>query len=281
MDGQKLLCGLLLLPVAGAALAQVRPAVPTEVAVGESIASLAFDQYMVNLRQTPLRPTLSGDFRFTNVGEAPLTITKLEPSCGCLTPLVAGNKRTYEPGERGLFRVDVATANEEPGPHEYTVKVQYADPAPQQAIVRFKLVLPERKVSVTPPELAFFQYNGQPSSRDIHITDYRGSTLQVLDARSSTELIAASVQPAEIDEEGHHRVPVRLSVPGVVPPGRERATITIRTSDPEFSVIRIPVLVDGPERPAGDIQLIGHETPAEHTVPAPSGPSASRQTPPK
>jgi hypothetical protein len=281
MDGRKLLCGLLLLPVAGAALAQVRSAVPTEAAAGEPIASLAFDQYLVNLRETPLRPILSGDFRFTNCGESPLTITKLEPSCGCLTPQLAGDKRTYESGERGLFRVDVATANEEPGPHEYTVKVQYTDPAPQEAIVRFKLVLPERKVSVAPAELAFFQYNGHPSTRDVYITDYRGSTLQVLDARSSSEVVTATVQPAEVDEQGHHRVPVRLSVPGIVPPGRLRTTITIRTSDPEFSVIRIPVLVDGPERPAGDIQLIGHESPAEQTVPSAQPPSADGQSPPE
>jgi hypothetical protein len=279
MDGRKLLCGLLLLPVAGAALAQVRPAVPTEAAAGEPIASLAFDQYLVNLRETPLRPILSGDFRFTNCGESPLTITKLEPSCGCLTPQLAGDKRTYESGERGLFRVDVATANEEPGSHEYTVKVQYNDPAPQEALVRFKLVLPERKVSVAPAELAFFQYNGHPSTRDVYITDYRGSTLQVLDARSSSEVVTATVQPAEVDEQGHHRVPVRLSVPGIVPPGRLRTTITIRTSDPEFSVIRIPVLVDGPERPAGDIQLIGHESPAEQTVPSAQPPSADGQSP--
>jgi hypothetical protein len=281
MDGRKLFCALLLLPVAGAALAQVRPAVPTQPAPGEPIASLAFDQYLVNLREMPLRPTLSGDFRFTNLGETPLTITKLDPSCGCLTPLLAGDKRTYQPGERGMFRVDVATANEEPGPHEYTVKVQYTDPAPQEALVRFKLALPERKVSVNPPELAFFQYNGQPGSRDIHITDYRGSTLQVLEARSSSELITASVQPAEVDEQGHHRVPVRLSVPGTVPPGRERATITIRTSDPEFSVIRIPVLVDGPERPASDIQLIGHESGVEQTVPVAQPASAGGQTRPE
>src|SRR5690606_37614050 len=142
-------------------------------------------------------------------------------------------KRTYQLGERGLFRVDVATANEEPGPHEYTVKVHYTDPQPQEAVVRFKLELPERKVSVTPPELAFFQYNGQPASRDIHITDYRGTSLQVLEAHSSSEVVSVAVQPADVDEQGHHRVPVRLSVPGVVPPGRQVTTVTIRTSDPE------------------------------------------------
>lgn len=278
MDGRKVLCALLLLPVAGAALAQMRPTLPAEPAAGEPIASLAFDQYLVNLRETPLRPTLSGDFRFTNLGETPLTITKLEPSCGCLTPQLAGDKRTYQPGERGLFRVDVATANEEPGPHEYTVKVHYADPQPQQVLVRFKLKLPERKVSVTPPELAFFQYNGQPSSRDIHITDYRGSSLQVLEASSSSDVVSVSVQPAEVDEQGHHRVPVRLSVPGIVAPGRQMTTVTIRTSDPEFSVIRIPVLVDGPERPANAIQLIGHESPSQQTVsPQSAGPPSASE----
>lgn len=268
MDARRCFSLLILLPVLGASFAKLSPAVPAMVRPGSPPASLAFDQYLVNLRNMGLQPTLSAEFRFTNTGEVPITITKLEPSCGCLTPQLAADKRSYEPGERGMFRVDVATANEEAGAHSYTVNVKYTDPRPQEAMVRFKLTLPERKVSVNPPELAFFQYNGQPSQRDIHVTDYRGSALQVTGASSSSEVVSVEVLPADTDEAGHHRVPVRLRVPGRVPPGRQLTTVTITTSDPEFSVIRIPVLVDGPTQPAGEIELIGAEAPADEPASA-------------
>lgn len=261
MPGSRYLTLLLLTPCLGAGFAKLFPATPAVPAAGPVVASLAFDQYLVNLRNEPLRPVFNGDYRFTNVGDAPLTITRLEPSCGCLQPQIAGNKRTYQPGEPGMFRVQVATANEEPGPHEYTVKVHYSDPEPQEATVRFKVNLPVRKITVDPPELAFFQYNGHPAKRDIHVTDFRDTTLEVTRVTSSLDLLTATIKPAETDEAGHHRIPIELHVPGTVPPGRQMATLKIETTDPEFTVIRIPILIDGPREAPGKIQLIGNEVP--------------------
>ena len=262
MAGRRIAWVLLLSPVLGALYAKSRPAEPAAGITSRPPHNLAFDQYLVNLRDAPLRPVLSADYRFSNIGEQPVTITELAPSCGCLTPQLAKEKRTYEPGERGAFRVQIATANESPGPQEYTVDVKYLDPDPQQVTVRFKVRLPERKISVEPAELAFFQYNGQPSERVIHVTDYRGPGLEVLDASSTSDLLSCSVQPADVDEAGRHRVPVRLSVPGEVPPGRQLVTVTIRTSDPEFSHIRVPVLIDGPASAGREIQPVNHEQPA-------------------
>lgn len=260
MDGRRLLILLATLPLLAACLTHLLASPSIEPQVRTPLEPLAFDQYLVNLRQAPLRPTLEADFHFTNSADEAITITKLEPSCGCLQPQLAGGKRTYEPGERGMFRVQVATVNEEPGPHTYTVAVRYQTSEPHESQVRFKMTLPERKVTITPPELAFFQYNGEPSSRDVYLTDFRGDSLEVIGVSSSAEILSVAVQDADVDEAGHHRIPIRLSVPGRVPPGRQMATVTIRTNDPEFDVVRIPVLIDGPTA-AGGVQLIGHETP--------------------
>ncbi|MBX3437691.1 MAG: DUF1573 domain-containing protein, partial [Planctomycetaceae bacterium] len=172
---RRALAGAILIPAVWSALAATLPARPREITIPRPIAALAFDQYLVNLRQVPVRPVLHGEFHFRNVGDDPLTITRLDPSCGCLSPKLAGEKMTYQPGERGYFVVGVATANEAPGPHTYTIKVEYQDPEPRETVLKFKLTLPERKLSIEPPELAFFQYNGTPSTATIHITDYRGS----------------------------------------------------------------------------------------------------------
>lgn len=243
---QWLLIAAVMLPAVWSAAAAAVPAAPREIANIPPIASLAFDQYLVNLRNVGLRPILQGEFHFQNVGTGPLTITNLEPSCGCLSPTMAQNKWTYQPGEWGYFVVGVATANEAPGPHTYTVKVRYEDPHPRETVVRFKLTLPERKISIEPPELAFFQYSGTPSTKTVYLTDYRGGEIGVTDAAADVDFIGVDVKEAETDEQGHFRIPIVLHVPGVVPPGRTRTTLVIETTDAEFRKIRIPILVDGP-----------------------------------
>lgn len=45
--------------------------------------------------------TLVYDFHFTNTGENPLVINKLETSCGCLT--VVGPKVPVMPGKKGII----------------------------------------------------------------------------------------------------------------------------------------------------------------------------------
>jgi len=237
-----------LIPVVWSALAAARPAVPSPVPAGAGTDSLAFDQYLVNLRDVGLQPVLEGTYRFVNRGDEPLTITKLDPSCGCLTPRLAGDKKTYLPGEVGYFGIGVAAANEAPGPHTYTIKVHYTDPEPHEAVVRFKLRLPERKVTIEPPELAFFQYSETPSEATVYITDYRGGEIGVTRATSTADFIEVEIQDAVLDEYGNTRVPVVLHVPGIVPPGRTISTLAIETNDPEFKSIRIPVLIDGPSR---------------------------------
>lgn len=254
-----LLCAAVMIPVVWSAMAEVIPATPGPVSEAEPLDALAFDQYLVDLRDVGLRPVVHGEFHFKNIGPRPLTITKLEPSCGCLKPRLAGDVQTYEPGGRGLFVVGVATANESPGPHAYTIKVRYTDPDPHEVVLKFKLTLPERKLSIEPPELAFFQYNGQPSTATIHLTDYRGGDINVTSAAATVGFIDVEVQPPGWDERGNRRIPIVLHVPGTVPPGRTRCTVAIETTDPEFRSIRIPVLVDGPS----EIQQTG----AQFTVP--------------
>ncbi len=249
-----------LIPVAWSVLAAVRPAVPGPVSDGPGTDSLAFDQYLVNLRDVGLQPVLEGTYRFVNMGDEPLTITKLEPSCGCLSPKLAGDKKIYLPGEVGYFGIGVAAANEAPGPHTYTVKVHYTDPEPHESVVWFKLRLPERKVTIEPPELAFFQYSETPSEATVYITDYRGGEIGVTKATSTADFIEVEIQEAVTDEHGNTRVPVVLHVPGVVPPGRTISTLAVETTDPEFKSIRIPVLVDGPSRP-NQIRQTGAEVP--------------------
>ncbi|MCA9023729.1 MAG: DUF1573 domain-containing protein [Planctomycetaceae bacterium] len=241
-------------PIIWSTIAAAWPAVPQSVPAVDPLPSLAFDQYLVNRRDVGLAPVIMGEYHFTNTGAEPLTITDLDPSCGCLRPRLMldeekKEKNTYQPGESGYFVVGVTTANEVPGPHTYSVKVNYQDPQSQQTTVRFKVNLPEKKVTVDPPQLAIYQNNSQqqPNQATVYVTDYRGNEIAVTDATSNSDVIDVEVQTPVVDEHGNTRVPVVLHVPSVVPVGRAVSQVTIKTNDPEFSVIRIPVLVEGYE----------------------------------
>src|SRR5690606_1757080 len=91
--------------------------------------ALAFDQYLVNLGAVPPMDEVYARFRYVNQGERPVEIQGLEPSCGCMTPTL--DKKVLQPGEAGEFRLRVSTANQAPGPQEFSVRMTYTDPAPR------------------------------------------------------------------------------------------------------------------------------------------------------
>jgi hypothetical protein len=238
-------------PFCLAVVAQLRPAAVAPIALAAPRPPLAFDQYAVNFREVPAREVIDARFPFTNRSDQPVRVTKLIPSCGCLAPKLYGDKHDYSPGERGHFTIGVKTAREQPGPKEYTTRIQYeaGGKAYEETLV-LRLVLPEQKITVEPPEVFFYQLDqltGQADSRTIHIIDKRGGNLEVLKVESNSPLAKASVEKMEIDADGRRRFPIRIEVPGEVPAGRHKQYLSIHTNDEEFPTVHVGVLVQGPE----------------------------------
>ena len=206
-----------------------------------------FSQYAVNLGE--VRPTgmIPAHFDFFNLGETPVEITSFEPSCGCLAPKLYDGKMVYAPQEQGRFYVSVNTATETPGPKEYTVAIKFNDGQPKQEIVTFRLTIPERKVSVVPSEVYFYQLHGKADFREIIVEDHRGKNLNVLDVECSTELADITLGQ-QVSVDGVTRTPIRIDVPADPPSGRHTGLIQIYTDDPDFPMIPVPVLIYGPEQ---------------------------------
>jgi hypothetical protein len=215
------------------------------------LAPLSFDQYAVNYGEIGPYPLVEAHFTFRNRGDQPVAIEEVEPSCGCLKWHLTGDRKIYKPGELGRLTVRLFTANERPGPHEYAVRVQSRGERPAQDELMFRVTLPEKKLSLEPHEVFFYQLTGKPDERIVHLIDYRDSTaepVEVLEVDCTTDLVRVEQLPPERDERGHRRIPIRLSVEGTVPLGRKIAHLRIRTNDPDFPVIGAPVLVEGGER---------------------------------
>jgi hypothetical protein len=239
------------LPIAGMAIplllavaAQAVGPRSRPIAAAPARPSLAFDQYLVDLGPVGPSEEVFAHFDFTNRGPAPIANIELVPSCGCLQPRL--NKPKYEPGESGHFAVRVQTANETPGLKEYTVAVKYADPEPRETNVVFRVVLPENQVFVSPPALAL--YHSGPGSlppQEIEITDRRGGHLQITRVDCTRNVARVELAGSEIDESGHWHGRLKVALPDKLPPGRVDAMIRIFTDDPDYHMLRVPLILQG------------------------------------
>lgn len=288
--------GLLTLPLAPFAWSVVVRAAAADVesSVSRELPALAFHQYLVDLGPLgPQAPAASAHFRFVNKGGEPVRITALEPSCGCLKPRLS--RKLFQPGTNGGFDLTVQTAGEPAGPKEYSVRVHYTDPDPRSVTLFFRCELPDRKVVVEPRGLMFYQLNGRPASQTITVTDHRDRPLCVTGVESTSPLAVATLlstdsatdspaaTTAELlalnrrdpitqlashtvdgDDEATDAAPryrVRVDVAGAIPPsssvdGRHRALIQITTDDPDFRVLQVPILIQGPKRGDGRPPLV-------------------------
>ncbi len=215
-------------------------------------ASLAFEQYLVNLGSPSPRSEYLGRFSFRNIGAQPLTIRNLEPSCGCLNPRL--EKREYAAGESGEFYLRIRAANEQPGPHEYTCKLTYDDGQPRETEVRFKITLPTERVEIRPRALTIYQFSNQPTTREIAITDFRATPedrpltrLEIVDVTCSLSWVQVAVGEAQFDDEGQRRQAIVVTVTDV-PPGTHQSTVVVRTNIAEYAELRVPLRIEGPHR---------------------------------
>lgn len=208
---------------------------------------LGMVQYAVNLRELPATDIVQADFEFWNRGREEMEITKLEPSCGCLSPVLENRKSHYLPGEEGRVVISVKTANESPGPELQTIKVHYTSAGVQrEQLLTFRYTVPERKVTVSPPQLLFYQLQGQPGEQVLQVLDTRRANMRVLDAQSRDGDLDLEVGERSVSRDGIPMTAVQVRVAGPVPPGRRNSVVVIKTDDPAYPEINVPVIVFGP-----------------------------------
>lgn len=218
---------------------------PAPLSAAAPLPALAFDQYLVDLGKVSPSEEVTARFRFTNVGEEPVTINQLVPSCGCLQPRV--RKKVYQPGEMDDFILRVQTANQAVGEKEYQVTVKYADPQPRESLLVFRVNLPDNQVMVRPTGMIFYQLSDKSSSQDIVVTDRREQPLRLEGVRLIPDMqgVEVAVQPSDSDEHGHARHHVKVTVSGDVADGRHVGTVMLFTSDPKYPTLRVPIIVQG------------------------------------
>ena len=248
------------IPFVLALLAHLAGPQPGPVAAAQAPPALAFDQYLVDLGRVRASEDVVAHFDFTNRGSKDVEITELVASCGCLLPHL--KKKVYLPGESGFFTLNVQTANQAAGQKEYTIAVKYSDPQPQEALVVFRVVLPDDQVLVRPIALFFYQLgDAQPGVESpaatlgiepqaFEITDRRSRHLNIRRVECSRGEVQVELRDDEVDEAGIWHGRFRVRVEGRLPPGHREAVVRIFTDDPDdrYRVLRVPLFMEGPSR---------------------------------
>lgn len=230
---------LLVMPCCMSAVAWGWNPAPRAMTHTPELPALAFDQYLVDLREISPTDEVRAHFLFSNRGQTPVKITKLEPSCGCLQPKLS--KDVIRAGGVGSFMLRVKTALQKPGLKEFLVRVLYEDPQPREETVVLRVVFPEKQVYLRPMSLSFHQNGTSPVSQEIVLTDLRDKAVSLLGVKSTNEFFTAEVLEEGRDAEGAKFCKVRVTAAGDVPPGRHFGEIQIVTDDLQFHELSVPV----------------------------------------
>ncbi|WP_166820183.1 DUF1573 domain-containing protein [Thalassoroseus pseudoceratinae] len=217
---------------------------PTDSTAKVDRPALMFDQYAVNLGKVPAAKIVQARFGFRNAGTEPVTITELKPSCGCLQPKI--EKTQYAPGETGTFYLRSDAATQESGPQEYWLTVKYEDPKPRETKLLFKLELPERRVTITPRALTFYQFSSQSTTQTFTVNDFRAKPLTVLNATCKTSHVEVQVQQVDSGQKvAGPQAKISVTVAGDVPPGIHEHVVKVETNDDVYPTLWIPIQVVG------------------------------------
>ena len=235
-----------LIPCAAALGFRLAPIGPANVADTEPRAALAFEQRLVDdrFRSLASQPYLRAAFRYHNVSTTSVRITGVETSCGCVTADYTNTE--IAPGESGAITVQVNLVNQDPGPQEHFVKLNYLDEKPRQVDLYYRLCVPDQHVTVRPKALVFYQLGSDSTEQTLAITDLRTKRrLNVVEIQSTTDLVTAEVSGRDTVESAQ-RIHIKVKVAGRVPPGRSRSLVNIVTDDPDYRVLQVPLLIEGP-----------------------------------
>lgn len=240
-----LLWTLALAPFGTAVLAHREGSLPTLSITLRALPALAFDQYLVDLRTVQPQAEVRANFFFRHRGKHPVQILELTPSCGCLQPRL--KKKEYLPGETDMLALRVLPANEAPGKHEYTVDIKYRDPEIRTARVTFRVELPEKGISITPPAVMVFQFSDQETVQQIRITDTRETSWNVLGVSSTLPFVKVAAGEPKRTEGGALELLVDATVDAIVPNGRHQGVLRVFTDSPEYPELKVPLMIQGRE----------------------------------
>ena len=213
------------------------------VAVPAQTPALQADPLVAERGQVRGGPPLAQRFTLRNHGTNAVTITEVQPSCGCLNPVLAA--RDIKPGESATLDLTVGTISQPDGPNTWSTNVTYwAGNVEERLELQVKATL-TREVMLEP---SVIRLSGAPGlAHDITLTDHRITPFEIFAVRTSTNHIAA--EAGAWQRAGDHwvrKIRVQLTADGPDRACDDR--LTIYSNDPDYRELTVPVTVQRHDR---------------------------------
>jgi len=192
------------------------------------------------------------EYQFRNVGNGPLTISQVKPSCGCTIPEL--DKTVYAPNEAGVIRVDFDPKGKR-GNVLQSVRV-FTD-SKTSPMINLTLRAMVKPIIVLEPNavLNFMTIEkGQGATKDIKVMG-RFPEFKVTRATTDDPLnFSVEVIPGgkvQIDTDTLFEHTIRVTLKDTASPGQLRTEISIRTNEERKPIFSM----SGVARVMGDVQF--------------------------
>lgn len=193
----------------------------TLLAGGALRAGLVLDHAPFELFPKPEDTEIEGDFTFTNKGDKPVRIIRLESSCSCLEATV--DKPIYEPGEKGKgharFKVSSFTGRQEKVLHIYT-----DDPASPDTV--FTAVINIPVIISIEPKLVQWIIGDKPDPKEFTVKMTGKDPIHITQVDSTRQTVTATFK--EITPGREYRITITPATTADVIIG----AVTVRTDCP-------------------------------------------------
>jgi len=159
-------------------------------------AALEFPDLRKETRAPADGKSVTVDFPFTNKTGKPVTITKCDTKCACLTVQVSGGKFTYAPGESGIVRTTMDLGNLL-GTQEKSIDV-WLDKGPSgKPALSLELIVEIPAIISLEPKTVSWGIDSKPEPKTIHVTmDYQ-KPIHITNVTGSKELFRYELKTVE------------------------------------------------------------------------------------
>jgi hypothetical protein len=135
------------------------------------LGALKWESQKIELQATVDDTQATAVFHFRNEGKEPVTITAIQPSCGCTTAELA--KRTFAPGETGEIK-SVFTFGGGVGLQEKTIQIITSDAPAKPMSLILRVTIPELFTYST--RLLLWRLGEEPIEQSITVTSLKKIT---------------------------------------------------------------------------------------------------------
>lgn len=205
-----------------------------------SWADALFEELSKDFGSVPKGPALTHPFRLVNKTRAPVTISNVRVSCGCVTASVL--KATLAPGEETIVHAHMDTRRFS-GSKTVTIYVQFSQPSSDE--VRLWVQANSRDdVSVAPETFAFgVTKRGSNATSTVTITFLGGSEARILDVQCESNYVQTTLQ-ALPRQHGDVQYQLTARLRADAPVGKWYTDIWVRTNNAAMPRVRVPLTVE-------------------------------------